>query len=229
MSAAESRRQGLPPVERRAGRLPTLPEAVALSVHLQDVNAVSEAVQQGAGQPLRAEDLGPLVEGQIGGDQYRPSLVSLAEDLEEELSAGLGERYEAQLVDDEQFEPGQPSSGGSSSRRSSLASISAWTSEAAVVKPTDSLLWQAASPRPRATWVLPVPLLPIAMTFSRRSTYSQRDSCMTRCLFTDGMARKSKVSKLLTAGKRAALILRSTALDKIKNLHLEIRSRPVGA
>ena len=43
-----------------------------------------------------------------------------------------------------------------SSRRSSLASISSWTSEAAVVKPTDSPLWQAASPRPRATWVLPV-------------------------------------------------------------------------
>ena len=42
-----------------------------------------------------------------------------------------------------------------SSRRSSLASISSWTSEAAVVKPTDSPLWQAASPRPRATWVLP--------------------------------------------------------------------------
>ena len=29
-------------------------------------------------------------------------------------------------------------------------------------------LWQAASPRPRATWVLPVPLLPTAMPFSRR-------------------------------------------------------------
>ena len=45
------------------------------------------------------------------------------------------------------------------------------------------------------------------MKFSRRSTYSQRASCMTRCLFTDGMARKSKVSRLLVAGKRAALIL----------------------
>ena len=69
----------------------TLREAVALAVHLKDVNAVSEAVQQGAGQSLRAEDLGPLVEGQVGGDQDRPSLVSLAEDLEEELRAGLGE------------------------------------------------------------------------------------------------------------------------------------------
>ena len=32
----------------------------------------------------------------------------------------------------------------------------------------------AGRPRPRATWVLPVPLLPSAMPFSRRSTYSQR-------------------------------------------------------
>ena len=87
--------------------LPALPEAVALAVHLQDVNSVSEAVQQGAGQPLRAEDLGPLVEGQVGGDQDRPSLVSLAEDLEEELCTGLGEWDEAKLVDDEQLEPCQ--------------------------------------------------------------------------------------------------------------------------
>ena len=50
------------------GGLSALLEAVALPVHLQDVNSVSEAVQQGAGQPLRAEHLGPLVEGQVGGD-----------------------------------------------------------------------------------------------------------------------------------------------------------------
>ena len=72
------------------GGLPALLEAVALAVHLQDVNAVSEAVQECAGEPLRAEDLGPLGEWQVGGDQDRPSLVALAEDLKEELRAGLG-------------------------------------------------------------------------------------------------------------------------------------------
>ena len=72
------------------GARPALSEAVAFAVHLQDVNAVSETVQQSADQSLRAEDLGPLVEGQVGGDQDRPSFVSLAEDLEEELRAGLG-------------------------------------------------------------------------------------------------------------------------------------------
>ena len=43
--------------------------------------------------------------GSLGGDQDRTSLVSLAEALEEELSPGLGEWDEAQLVDDEQLEP----------------------------------------------------------------------------------------------------------------------------
>ena len=68
---------------------------------------MSEAVQQGAGESLGAEDLGPLVEGQVGGDYDGPSLVSLTEDLEEELSAGLGEWDESELVDDEQLEPGK--------------------------------------------------------------------------------------------------------------------------
>ena len=80
--------------------------------------------------------------------------------------------------------------------------MSSWTSAAAVVKPTDMPRWQAARPKPRATWVLPVPLLPMAMTFSRRSMYSHRASCVTSALFTEGMARKSKVSRLLVAGKR---------------------------
>jgi hypothetical protein len=40
-------------------------EAVGVGVHLQDVNVVGDAVQQCAGEPLGAEDLGPLVEGQV--------------------------------------------------------------------------------------------------------------------------------------------------------------------
>ena len=43
-------------------------------------------------------------------------------------------------------------------------------------------------------------LLPSAMTFSRRSMYSQRASSRTIILLSDGMALKSKLSKLLTAG-----------------------------
>ena len=52
---------------------------------------------------------------------------------------------------------------------------------------------------------MPVPLLPMAMIFSRLSTYSHRASWFTSCLFTNGIARKSKVSRLLTAGKPSSL------------------------
>ena len=60
-------------------------EPVALAVHLQDVDVVGEAVQQSAGEALRTEDRGPLIEGEVGGDQDGPALVALAEDLEEQF------------------------------------------------------------------------------------------------------------------------------------------------
>ena len=47
-----------------------------------------------------------------------------------------------------------------------------------------------------------MPLLPTAMTFSRRPMYSQRASSITSALFTEGMAGKSKVSRLLGNGRR---------------------------
>ena len=48
------------------------------------------------------EDGGPLVEGEVGGDQDGAPLVALAEDLEEEFRPGGGPGHEAQLVDDQQ-------------------------------------------------------------------------------------------------------------------------------
>src|SRR6516162_7726656 len=59
----------------------TLLQAVAFAVHLQDVNMVGEAVQQGSGQPLRAQHLGPFLERQVAGDHCGASFVALAEDL----------------------------------------------------------------------------------------------------------------------------------------------------
>ena len=49
---------------------------------------VGEPVQQGSGEAFRAEDLGLLVERQVGGDQDGSPFVALAEDLEEQFSAG---------------------------------------------------------------------------------------------------------------------------------------------
>ena len=51
--------------------------------------------RQRAGEAFRSEHLGPLVEGQVGGDQDGAPLVALAEDLEEEFRSGGGQGDEA--------------------------------------------------------------------------------------------------------------------------------------
>src|ERR1035438_9361472 len=57
-------------VGRRSGvggtaLVPALLEAIAVAVHLQDVDVVGKAVEQGSGEAFGAEDLGPLLEGQV--------------------------------------------------------------------------------------------------------------------------------------------------------------------
>ena len=54
----------------------TVIEPEALAVQLEDVHMVGEAVEQRSGEALGAEALGPLVEGQIGGN-YVESRVKL--------------------------------------------------------------------------------------------------------------------------------------------------------
>ena len=68
---------------------------------------MGEAVEESAGKPLGAEHLGPFVEGQIGGDQGRAPLVALAEHLEQEFGTGLGQRHEAEFVDDQKLVGGE--------------------------------------------------------------------------------------------------------------------------
>ena len=178
-----------------------MPETVAVAVHLQDVDVMGEPVQQGSSQAFRAEDLGPLIEGQVGGDQDGAPLVALAEDLEEEFCAGGGEGHEALFIDDQQAEAGQlplqveqpflvpglhqlvdqGGCGGEAHRHSPLAG------------------GQAKAPGPRGS--CPVPLLPTAMTFSRRWMYSQRANSITSCLFTEGMAVKVEGVQALDGGE----------------------------
>ena len=70
-------------------------EAVAVAVHLQDVDVVGEPVQQRAGEALRTKQFGPFAEGEVGGDQDGAPLVALAEDLEEQFRPGGGQGDEA--------------------------------------------------------------------------------------------------------------------------------------
>jgi hypothetical protein len=88
--------------------LAALTEPEALAVHLENVDVVGQAVEDGARQALRSEDLGPFVEGQDRSDDDRAALVALRDDFEEPFGAGLAEGNEAQLVDDQQIMGGEP-------------------------------------------------------------------------------------------------------------------------
>ena len=89
------------------------------------------------------------------------------------------------------------------------------------MNPTDSPFWQAARPIPRAMCVLPVPLLPTAITFSRRVAYSERASSRTRVLLSRGIAAKSKLSEAFDG--QEPRFLDST----LYHASLSIRSAPV--
>lgn len=45
--------------------LAALSETEALAVHFEDVDVVGQTVEDGAGETLGAEDLGPFVEGEV--------------------------------------------------------------------------------------------------------------------------------------------------------------------
>ena len=61
-----------------------------------------EAVERRRGELLIAEDLHPLAEGEVGGDDRRAPLVAVGEQVEEQFSAGPLEGHEAEFVDDQQ-------------------------------------------------------------------------------------------------------------------------------
>jgi hypothetical protein len=54
-----------------------------------------------------AEDGGPFTERQVGGDDDRGPLVELADQVEEQLPAGLREGKIAEFVEHDEVEPGE--------------------------------------------------------------------------------------------------------------------------
>ena len=82
-------------------------EAPALVAGLDDVAVMGEPVEQ-RGRHLRvAEDARPLSEGEIGRNDDRGLLVETADEVEEELTAGLSEGQIAELVEDDEIEAGE--------------------------------------------------------------------------------------------------------------------------
>src|SRR6202047_1244638 len=54
-----------------------------------------------------AEHAGPFTEGEIGGDDDGRALVEPADEVEQELAAGLSERQVAEFVEDDEVHSGQ--------------------------------------------------------------------------------------------------------------------------
>ncbi len=58
-------------------------EAIAVAIHGQDADVVSE--------PLRSQNLPPALEWPIGGDDSRAAFVALGESLEQEFGLSLAD------------------------------------------------------------------------------------------------------------------------------------------
>ena len=83
-------------------------EAPALVAGLDDVAMMGQPIEQGRGHLGVAEDARPLAEVEVGGDDHRGLLVEMADQMKQELSAGLGERQIAELVEDHEVHAGEP-------------------------------------------------------------------------------------------------------------------------
>lgn len=78
-------------------------EAVAVSLDLNDVSVMQDAVEHGGRQRgVAAEGGVPLRERQVARQDHRATLVALGDDLEEVAGLVAGQRQIADLVDDEQ-------------------------------------------------------------------------------------------------------------------------------
>jgi hypothetical protein len=73
-------------------------EAPGFGAGVDDVCLVGEAVDDCLGEPRVVENLGPLAEGQVGGDDQRAAFVAFGEDLEDELGGAVGEGEVAEFV-----------------------------------------------------------------------------------------------------------------------------------
>jgi hypothetical protein len=83
---------------------PGLSQSVTFPIGFQDVASVSKPVKKSPGESLGAKDLGPFLEGQVGGHHEAMMLIGPADDLEEQFGSGLGEGNISEFIDDQEME-----------------------------------------------------------------------------------------------------------------------------
>jgi len=82
-------------------------EAPAFVAGLDDVAMVSETIEQRRRHLRIAEHARPFAESEVGGDDNRCPLVKTADQVEQQLPAGLGEGEITQFVEDDEVEAGE--------------------------------------------------------------------------------------------------------------------------
>ena len=78
-------------------------ESEAVVSGLEDVAVVGQAVEQCGRHLGIAEDARPFAEAQVGGDDDAGALIELAQEMEEQRTAGCTERQIAELVEDHEI------------------------------------------------------------------------------------------------------------------------------
>ena len=68
---------------------------------------MGQAIEQSRGHLRIAEHARPFAKGEIGGDDHRGPLVEAADQMEQKLSASLGEWQIAELIEDDEVEAGE--------------------------------------------------------------------------------------------------------------------------
>jgi hypothetical protein len=87
--------------------LGVVPHAIAVAADVDDVAVMQEAVDERGGHDVVAEDLAPLLEALVRGEDGGRALVSASHELVEEHGAGAGDGQVADLVDDEKRRIGE--------------------------------------------------------------------------------------------------------------------------
>lgn len=63
---------------------------------------VSQAVQQSGRHAFSLEDLSPVAERKVAGDQQAATFVTIGEHLKQKFSSGSAERQVSEFIDDQQ-------------------------------------------------------------------------------------------------------------------------------
>jgi hypothetical protein len=85
---------------------------VAVDIDFEDRRVMDETIDGGQGHGRIGEDLAPLAEWLVGGDEGGASFVAGADELEQDGGFGLVLADVGEVVEDEQMEAVEPVDGG---------------------------------------------------------------------------------------------------------------------